>query len=188
MNHQFQHIAPGEVPGNVFQKIGKDWMLVSAEAVAGEPNLMTASWGGMGILWNKPVAFVFLRPSRYTTELVEATGRLSLSFFPGETDPLPGTIPEEKLRAAFRYCGSHSGRELDADGNRINKFTAAGVSLGYSDGVPFAADASTVLICRVLYRDTVDPEGLLDPELLKNYPDEDFHNVYVCEIRDVLKK
>ena len=31
---------------------------------------MTASWGGMGILWNKPVVFVFIRPQRFTNSLV----------------------------------------------------------------------------------------------------------------------
>ena len=34
-------------------------------------NTMTASWGGTGILWNKPVAFIFIRPQRYTYELIE---------------------------------------------------------------------------------------------------------------------
>ena len=32
---------------------------------------MTASWGGLGVLWGKPVAFIFLRPTRYTKEFVD---------------------------------------------------------------------------------------------------------------------
>ena len=36
-------------------------------------NTMTASWGGIGWLWNKPVVFVFIRSERYTYEFMERT-------------------------------------------------------------------------------------------------------------------
>ena len=50
---------------NFFEAIGKEWMLVTA-GTKEKFNTMTASWGGIGWLWNKPVAFVFIRPERYT--------------------------------------------------------------------------------------------------------------------------
>ena len=50
---------------DIWDLIGKQWMLVTA-GPADEFNTMTASWGGIGWLWNKPVAFVFIRPERYT--------------------------------------------------------------------------------------------------------------------------
>ena len=62
-----------------FQAIGHEWLLVTA----GTPthyNMMTASWGMLGILWNKPVATIFIRPERYTHDFVEATDRLTLSL------------------------------------------------------------------------------------------------------------
>ena len=34
-------------------------------------NTMTASWGGLGVLWGGPVATVYIRPQRYTLEFVE---------------------------------------------------------------------------------------------------------------------
>ena len=52
---------------NFFEAIGKEWMLVTA-GTKEKFNTMTASWGGIGWLWNKPVAFVFVRPERYTYE------------------------------------------------------------------------------------------------------------------------
>ena len=55
---------------NFFEAIGKEWMLVTA-GTKEKFNTMTASWGGIGWLWNKPVAFVFIRPERYTYEFVE---------------------------------------------------------------------------------------------------------------------
>ena len=48
---------------NAFDLIGKEWMLVTASN-SGKFNTMTASWGGIGWLWNKPVAFIFIRPER----------------------------------------------------------------------------------------------------------------------------
>ncbi len=58
-----------ELSENFFEAIGKEWMLVTAGNKDGF-NTMTASWGGIGWLWNKPVAFVFVRPERYTYELL----------------------------------------------------------------------------------------------------------------------
>ena len=55
---------------NAFDLIGKEWMLVTAGNKE-KFNTMTASWGGIGWLWNKPVAFVFIRPERYTHDFIE---------------------------------------------------------------------------------------------------------------------
>ena len=49
---------------NVFEIIGKEWMLITAGNLQ-KFNMMTASWGGIGWLWNKPVAFIFVRPEVY---------------------------------------------------------------------------------------------------------------------------
>lgn len=185
MSHRFHEITPEEWSGNVFEKIGKDWMLVSAEAEAGKPNTMTASWGGVGVLWNKPVAFVFLRPQRYTTGLVDKTGTLSLSFFRGEEDPFPtgryeDVVHDVKIREALRFCGSRSGRDTD-------KFRETGLTPAYEDGVPYIAEADSAMICRELYQTELKKSEFLSPEPLSNYPKEDFHRVYVCEIKKVLR-
>lgn len=50
---------------------------------AGSPehfNMMTASWGGLGFMWKKPVAFVVIRPQRHTFRFIEAGDELTLSF------------------------------------------------------------------------------------------------------------
>lgn len=57
-----------------------EWMLVTAEK-DGKVNTLTASWGGLGIMWNKEVAFVVIRPQRYTKEFIDGTGSFSLTFF-----------------------------------------------------------------------------------------------------------
>ena len=68
-----------ELKDNFFEAIGKEWMLVTAGTVE-RFNVMTASWGGIGWLWNKPVAYVFIRPERYTYEFAEQSDHNTLSF------------------------------------------------------------------------------------------------------------
>ena len=66
---------------NPAELIGKQWMLITA----GTPqafNCMTASWGGLGFLWNRPVAFVFVRPNRHTAAFLDEQPAFTLSFMP----------------------------------------------------------------------------------------------------------
>ncbi len=165
---QFISIAPNQADA-VFDRIGKQWMLISASD--GErTNTMTASWGCLGVLWNKPVAVCFIRPQRYTYSITEKSERLSLAFL------------GEEYRSALTYCGRNSGR----DGN---KFSAAGLTCAATEeGVPYPAEAETVLICRKLYADDLKKASFIDPSLLSNYTADDFHRVYICEIEQVLVK
>ena len=57
----FKEIKPQKINDNPFKLIGKDWALVSA-GTKEEFNTMTVSWGGVGVMWGKDVAFTFIRP------------------------------------------------------------------------------------------------------------------------------
>lgn len=165
----FVEISPESLSGNTFKMIGSDWMLVSA-ADGEKFNTMTASWGGMGVLWNKCVAFVFIRPQRYTYEFTEKSDKLTLSFFGGEE------------REALTLCGRKSGRDC-------NKVSEAGLTpLWVGDGVPSFEEAKIVLVCRKVYADDIKEEKMIDPSIMKNYAAKDFHRMYVCEIERVLVK
>ena len=78
----FRSILPAELSGNAIQRISRQWALASAQKPDGAVNTMTISWGGLGYLWNQPVAFLFVRPQRYTYEFVESADGFSLCFFP----------------------------------------------------------------------------------------------------------
>lgn len=67
---QYHEIKAGEIERNVFSLIGSDWLLVTG-GDREKFNSMTVSWGGMGVLWNKNVAFIFIRRTRYTLEFIE---------------------------------------------------------------------------------------------------------------------
>ena len=93
-------IAIKDLSENFFEVIGKEWMLVTAGSKE-HFNTMTASWGGIGWLWNKPVVFVFIRSERYTYEFMEENEYFTLSFLGKEN------------RSIYNLCGSKSGREVD---------------------------------------------------------------------------
>ena len=166
----YQAINPKEL-GNAVKMIGDDWTLITAQKGDGSVNTMTASWGFMGVLWNKPVCAVFIRPQRHTLGFVEEADRLSLTFF------------DESYRGALRLCGTKSGRDCD-------KIAEAGLTVARTKGgVPYFSEANIVLICRKLYADTLKPDGFVDPAIASaNYPKNDYHRVFICEIEQCLVK
>ena len=48
----FKEVKAEELQMNPFTKIGKEWMLITAGNEE-KCNTMTASWGGVGIMWGK---------------------------------------------------------------------------------------------------------------------------------------
>ena len=67
----FQEINVREFSMKPFKMIGDQWMLVTAGDQI-KYNTMTASWGGIGVMWGKNVAVTVIRPQRYTKEFVES--------------------------------------------------------------------------------------------------------------------
>lgn len=165
-----EKIDPKKLDGNVFSKIGEQWMLITAGN--GEHlNTMTASWGGMGVLWNLPVATIYIRPQRYTLEFVEQTDYFTLSFL------------GEDYRRQLSLCGTKSGREID-------KVKECGFTVATGTGeTPYFEEAELVLVCRKLYRQKLEPACFTDETLIgKNYPQRDFHHMFIGEIVEALPK
>ena len=61
-----------ELNENMISRIGSDWMLITSGDEKSF-NMMTASWGGVGFMWGKPVAVAVIRPTRHTFGFVEQT-------------------------------------------------------------------------------------------------------------------
>lgn len=162
-----KEIKPEELQKNPFQMIGKEWLLVTAEK-EGKANTMTASWGGVGIMWGKPVAYVFIRPQRYTKEFVDAGDHFSLS------------VLGEDYRKTLNYFGTVSGRDED-------KIAKSGLHVAHENGTPYFEEANTVLVCRKLYAQPYDPACFIDKSCdEKWYPNKDYHTMYIAEIEKVL--
>ena len=166
----FKEIAIEDLQLNPFQKISRQWMLITAGDEL-ESNTMTASWGGLGIMWGKNVATAYIRPQRYTKEFVDNSDLFTLSF-----------LPEEK-REALNICGRVSGRDVE------DKWAEAGLHPYYVDGTTAVEEAERVLVCKKLYAQEMYPECFIETECdTKWYPQADYHTMYIAEIVKVLVK
>ena len=152
-----------DLKDNAFSLIGDEWMLITA-GTAEHCNTMTASWGGLGILWGEPSATVYIRPQRYTKEFVDGQEYFTLCFFG----------PEYKKELAL--CGSKSGREVD-------KLKACGFTVACGQGgAPYLEQARLVLVCRKRYAQPMDANAMPEDVKEKWYPDRDYHTMYIGQI------
>ena len=161
---KFREVKPDQITDNVIKLIGKDWMLITAGTLA-KFNMMTASWGGMGNLWNGPVAFAFVRPQRYTFPLMEENAHFTLTFY------------DDGYRDVLNFCGTQSGRDVD-------KVAATGLTpVQGITGAVYFAEARLVLECRKVYAQDLKGENFVVPGMVdKFYAARDFHRLYVGEI------
>jgi len=154
---------PEDVTLPPFTLFDRQWALL----VVGRerPNPMTVSWGGLGTLWDRPVATVYVRPSRFTFSLLDEEPEFTLNFLP------------EAHRAALDVCGSASGRDTD-------KWAATGLGRITAERVrvPRVAEAELSLECRVLATVDLDPGRFLEPAIERMYPRKDYHRVFLGEV------
>lgn len=161
-------ISPNNLPKSAFEMIGKDWMLLTAGNEQ-KYNTMTASWGGLGVLWNKNVVFAFVRPQRFTFDFMNESEYFSCSFF------------KEEYRNALSFCGKYSGRDVD-------KAKECNLTADFTENAPYFLEADTVIICKKLYAQQMDESCIIDESIKANYNGDDYHHVFVGEIVKVLKK
>lgn len=165
-----QKIDPKSLTTNPFTLIGEQWMLITA----GTPercNTMTASWGGVGIMWGEPSATCYIRPQRYTKEFVDNNEYFTLCFF------------DESYRKALNFCGSTSGRNVD-------KIKECGLTVQAGAGnAPYFAEAELVLVCKKRYAQEMKPECFVDDTIDDTfYPEKDYHTLYIGQIVEAYQK
>jgi flavin reductase (DIM6/NTAB) family NADH-FMN oxidoreductase RutF len=166
----FKSISVFDLNDNYFSSFANDWTLITAMKPDGKVNTMTASWGGIGIMWSKPVFTCVIRPQRYTFEFTENTDFITLSFF------------GRGYRKELNLCGSKSGRDMD-------KIAAAGLTAIKENGAVYFEEASIVFIGKKVYSDRLKKECFNDLTIPADiYKSGDFHKFYVCTIEKVLIK
>ena len=168
---QFREISLYEFTASPFELLDKEWVLITAPDSTKESgaNAMTASWGGLGVLWNRPTATVYVRPQRYSYALCEAADRIALCVLP------------EEYRDALKYCGTRSGKDTD-------KLRDCSLNCIKIDGVPVISQSKTVMICKKAYADLIKKDNFVDTNHIKHYPKDDFHRFYILEIEKILVK
>ena len=129
-----REVSPFDLAGDVAVKLGNGGILLNSRA-GDEFDSMVIGWGTMGRLWNLPYFIAYVRESRHTRKLIEASGAFTVS--------VPATRLDPQI---FKVCGSMSGRDLD-------KVQAAGLTLAepLENGVPALMQAPITLECRVTY-------------------------------------
>lgn len=165
----FRSITPDILPDNVFQMIGDDWCLVTA-GTKEKCNTMTISWGGLGVLWNKNVCYVFIRPTRHTFPLMEKHEYFTLGFF------------EEEKKDILQFCGTNSGKDV----NKIEKCELT--LMETTNKAVYFQESRLVLECKKLYTQDIDPAKFLAADINVFYPQKDYHRLYIAEIVNVLEK
>ncbi len=151
---------------NIFDQYDKKWALLTA-GDKDKFNTMTISWGGLGTLWNKPVATVYVRTSRYTNEFMKDNDYFTVSFYP------------EECKKTLGVLGSKSGRDMD-------KIHESGLTpKEVENGVTFA-EAEVTLVCKKMICQRLEPANMT-PEIAKQfYENEAEHDMYVGEVVAIL--
>lgn len=165
----YRKINADKLPGNIIKMLTDDWMLITA-GNDNKFNMMTASWGGLGRLYNKPVAICFIAPTRYTYQLMESNDTYTLSFY------------TEAYRDALNVCGSKSGKDTD-------KVKESGLTpVSTPAGSKAFAEAWLIVECRKMVSQPVSYDGINDAELKKNWNGKQMHKMYIGEIINIYVK
>ncbi|MEG0664034.1 MAG: flavin reductase family protein, partial [Clostridia bacterium] len=93
----------------------------------------------------------------------------SLSFF------------DESYKEKLSYCGKFSSKNVD-------KFEQCGFDIEIENQIPYIKQAELVFCCKKLFKQQFSPQSFIDKDLLSNYPQEDYHFLYVGEIEAALIK
>ncbi|MCQ4872750.1 MULTISPECIES: DUF4468 domain-containing protein [Odoribacteraceae] len=165
----YKRIAPDKIPGNIIKMLSEDWMLITGGNDE-KFNPMTASWGGLGYLYNKPVTFCFINPARYTYDIMDKGDTYTLTFY------------TETYREALNYCGHNSGKDKD-------KVKEAGLTpITTPSGSKAFSEAWMIIECRKMVSQTINIDGISDPELRKQWAGKAMHKMFIGEILNVWVK
>ncbi len=153
---------------DVFRIFEKDWALLTAGTID-HFNTMTIGWGGLGTLWGKPAATVYVKPIRYTHEFMEKNEYFTVSFYP------------DTCRRALGILGSLSGRDCD-------KVAKSGLTPKSLQNAVTFEQAQATLLCKKIYRQDLDTSAMPQDVAAAYYTTEAAHTMYVGEVVDVIRR
>lgn len=163
----FRQISADKIPGNIV-KLLNNWTLITS-GTAEKTNVMTASWGGLGVFWEKPVAFCFLNPSRYSVQTMDQGETYTISFY------------TEAYKDAMLYCGNNSGRNTD-------KIKGSGLTpIKTPSGATAFAEAWMIFECKKIIAQQISPDAV-KTQVPAEWSKNGYHKMYVGEILNVWVK
>ena len=141
------------------------WALLTA-GTKDSYNTMTISWGGLGTLWGKPVATVYVKPVRYTHRFLDQNDYFTISFYP------------EEYRKALMLLGEKSGR----DGDKVKE---AGLTPEFLEKSVTFKEAKVTLLCRKIYRQDLDVDSMPENVAKAFYSTEAAHTMFIGEVMEI---
>jgi flavin reductase (DIM6/NTAB) family NADH-FMN oxidoreductase RutF len=148
----FTQISPEGINDNVFTMAGKDYYVITA-GKADHYNSMTASGGGMGVLFKKPTTWCVFQSNRYTLEMIQNEQTYTLSYFP------------EEYKKQMLFLGSKTGRGTE----KMKEVELTSVQTPSGD-ISFK-EAGLIMECKLTQITTPNPNDFCTPEA-KDYLNE----------------
>ena len=165
----YKQLSPDKIPGNIIKILNEDWMIITA-GTDEKFNMMTAGWGGLGVLYSKPVAICFINPLNYTYQFMETSDTYTFTFY------------TEAYREALRYCGSNSGRDTDkVKGSGLTPITTPLGSKAFSE-------AWLIIECRKLVGQSLSHDTLFDEKVKAESTGKQLPKMFIGEIINVWVK
>lgn len=154
-----------------FYTIDKEWALLTAGNQK-KFNTMTISWGGLGTIWNKPIVTVYVKPIRYTYELIEENEYFTVSFY------------DEKYKKDLGILGSISGR-------KTNKILQTKLTPNFLKKSVSFQEANLTILCKKIYFQDLDIKNINRQEIQQSefdrfYKNEPPHRMYFGEVIDII--
>lgn len=153
---------------DILSVFDKKWALLTA-GKEDSFNTMTVSWGGLGTIWNKPVATVYVRTSRYTHDFMDANEYFTVSFYP------------EECRKALGVLGSKSGRDMDKMKDSGLTPVRTGESMSFKE-------AEVTIVCKKIFKQQLETANMPKEVAKAMYEGQAPHDMYIGEIVDIIRK
>jgi flavin reductase (DIM6/NTAB) family NADH-FMN oxidoreductase RutF len=158
--------GPFEYAGVLLEKLKPGVFLTTAAGT--KQNTMVIGWGGINVVWGRPMMIVLVRKIRATHELLEQSGVFTISV------PL-----KHDLSAALAVCGTKSMRDID-------KFAVCHLTAipGRKVPAPIIGECELHYECKVLYKQPLNQADIPDLVKARYYPTGANHTVFYAEIVD----
>jgi len=131
-------------------------------------NTMIIGWGGITIVWGRPIFIVLVRDSRATYNLIESSNEFTISI------PI-----NQSMKKEIALCGTKSMRDID-------KFKECNFTpvKGRKIDTPIISEAELHYECKVIYKQTLNQDVVLPIVKSRYYNNTANHTVYYGEIVD----
>lgn len=141
-------------PGNMVYPVPA--VMVTVADKEGNANIITVAWTGT-VCTNPPMAYISVRPERYSYHMLEETGEFAIN------------LTTKELVYATDYCGVKSGRDTDKfEALHLTKGEAAKIS------VPVIKESPVNIECKVVEKRKLGSHTMFLAEVVAVQADENY--------------